>query len=80
MRKLGRKQKNIIRKYIKNTYADSSQPSGLSADRPMFYSCERYMEHSIFLEIEAVNDFEIITQCIDHFVDDIRNISDCKTI
>ncbi len=80
MRHLSRKQKNLIRKFVKNKYSDNSQDCGLSPDRPAFFNCNQDMPTDVYWLISRVHEFECFDSHVDRFIDDIRNISDCKII
>ena len=74
MRHLSRKQKNYIRKHIKKNYFEK----GL--DKPMFFNCTKDLPDDVYWTVYMMHGFECFDSCVDNFVDEIRNVEDCRVI
>jgi hypothetical protein len=74
MRNLNRKQKNVIRKYIKKTFFDTG------IVKPYFFNCECDLSTELYWKLFRLNEFENFNSCVDSFVDDIKTIENCKVI
>jgi len=76
MRKLSRKQKNALRRYVHEVYGTV----GSVRIKPMFFNCEVDLIGEAFFHIKAMNDFETFHSDVNRFVDDIKTVEDCKVI
>ncbi len=74
MRHLCRKQKNMIRRWVKKEYFDKG------AEKPMFFDCCKDWPEETYDKIANVMQFECFDSHVDRFIDDIKTLSDCKII
>jgi hypothetical protein len=76
MRKLSRKQKNALRKYVHQKYGTM----GSIDAKPMFFNCESDLNGEAYFHVSSMNEFENFDTEVERFVNDIRTVEDCKII
>jgi len=74
MRNLSRKQKNMLRKYVKERYFEQNEV------KPMFFDGWNDLPYDSYWDIHDTHCFENFDSCVDSFVNDIKTINDCKVI
>ncbi|MCP3966803.1 MAG: hypothetical protein GY718_10700 [Lentisphaerae bacterium] len=74
MKGLNRKQKNMLRRYVKEEFFT------LSIIPPMFYNCNADMPEDLYWEVFKMNPHEYFDGNVNRFISDINSIDDCKVI
>ncbi len=74
MRQLNRKQKNMLRRYVKARWFDNN------LTKPMFFNCIQDLTCDMYDAVFDRGRHECFDQNVDRFVDDIETVKDCKVI